>query len=84
MNLNEKKMCRVAGWGSTRTHGGAVNELQVVDVPIINLDKCQKAWHNALPVNVICAGGYGTNKGFCQVCFLSIYCYQLVFKLKMV
>ncbi|XP_042339738.1 granzyme B-like [Plectropomus leopardus] len=66
IHLKEKKKCLVAGWGFTKTKGKVVDELQVVDVPIINLEKCQKQWHNALPANVICAGGYGTNKGFCQ------------------
>uniref|UniRef100_A0A3B4TJB3 Mast cell protease 1A-like n=1 Tax=Seriola dumerili TaxID=41447 RepID=A0A3B4TJB3_SERDU len=63
--LKENKKCRVAGWGFTRTGGKVVDELQVVDVPIINLKQCEKKWHNILPAGVICAGGYGTNKGFC-------------------
>ncbi|KAF3691071.1 Duodenase-1 [Channa argus] len=64
--LKKKKICSVAGWGYTRTGGQTVDKLQVVDVPLINLEKCQEAWNNILPVNVVCAGGYGTNKGFCQ------------------
>uniref|UniRef100_A0A3B4XN92 Peptidase S1 domain-containing protein n=2 Tax=Seriola lalandi dorsalis TaxID=1841481 RepID=A0A3B4XN92_SERLL len=64
--LKENKKCRVAGWGFTRTGGKVVDELQVVDVPIINMKQCEKEWHYILPAGVICAGGYGTNKGFCQ------------------
>ncbi|XP_038572921.1 plasminogen-like [Micropterus salmoides] len=66
INLKENQNCKVAGWGLTRTGGQLVNDLQEVDVPIIKLEKCQKAWHNILPDNIICAGGYGTKKGFCQ------------------
>ncbi|KAE8294323.1 Granzyme B(G,H) [Larimichthys crocea] len=66
VKLKEGKKCKVAGWGFTRSHGEIVNDLQDVDVPIINLEKCQKAWRNKLPANVTCAGGYGTKKGFCQ------------------
>ncbi|XP_039983880.1 duodenase-1-like isoform X2 [Xiphias gladius] len=66
INLNENENCRVAGWGTNRSHGGVVADLQMVDVPIMDLEKCQKEWDNMLPANVICAGGYGTDKGFCQ------------------
>ncbi|XP_070688564.1 duodenase-1-like [Pempheris klunzingeri] len=66
IKLKEKKKCHIAGWGSTRSRGETVNDLQEVEVPIIDLEKCQKLWHNKLPANVICAGGYGTKKGFCQ------------------
>ncbi|XP_071377628.1 granzyme B-like [Centroberyx affinis] len=64
--------CIVAGWGRTETGGTAVDDLQVVDVSTIDLDVCQKAWNQiqggpiTLPANIICAGGYETNKGFCQ------------------
>ncbi|XP_070817246.1 duodenase-1-like [Chaetodon trifascialis] len=66
INLKDKKNCRVAGWGGTSSHSGVVNNLEEVDVPIIKLEKCQRMWHYTLPANVICAGGYGTKKGFCQ------------------
>lgn len=41
----------------------------MVDVPIINKDRCQSVWQNMLPAKVICAGGYFKNKGICQVTF---------------
>ncbi|KAK2835714.1 hypothetical protein Q5P01_016198 [Channa striata] len=66
INIQDNKTCSVAGWGYTRTGGNLVDKLQVVNVPLINLEKCQKAWHGILPANVMCAGGYGTKKGFCQ------------------
>ncbi len=75
MKLKDKAKCRVAGWGLTRTDGKIVDVLQVVDVPIVNLEVCKSEWKSIqfdLPDNVICAGGYNTTKGFCQVCFLSI------------
>lgn len=66
-NLKENKTCRVAGWGATESEGENVDELQVVDVPIINKDRCQNLWHHMLPANVICAGGYFGKQGICQV-----------------
>ncbi|XP_022047332.2 duodenase-1-like [Acanthochromis polyacanthus] len=66
ITLKEKQMCSVAGWGATKTNGSSVDELQVVDIPVINPKTCQTMWNDKLPANVVCAGGYGTNKGFCQ------------------
>ncbi|KAF1385864.1 hypothetical protein PFLUV_G00112180 [Perca fluviatilis] len=66
MKIKEKEKCHVAGWGYTETGGKVVDVLQDVDVPIINLKECKKKWGGNLPANVICAGGYGTKKGFCQ------------------
>uniref|UniRef100_A0A3Q1EGU9 Duodenase-1-like n=1 Tax=Acanthochromis polyacanthus TaxID=80966 RepID=A0A3Q1EGU9_9TELE len=66
ISLKEKQMCSVAGWGATKTNGSSVDELQVVDIPVINPKTCQTMWNDKLPANVVCAGGYGTNKGFCQ------------------
>uniref|UniRef100_G3PHM4 trypsin n=1 Tax=Gasterosteus aculeatus TaxID=69293 RepID=G3PHM4_GASAC len=65
MKIKDKSNCRVAGWGWTRSQGKMVNELNVVDVPVVNLEVCKKQWAK-LPANVICAGGYGTDKGFCR------------------
>ncbi|CAK6955253.1 serine protease 53-like [Scomber scombrus] len=67
MKIKDKAKCRVAGWGKTKT--GRSDVLQVVEVPIINLKTCKTEWDQIrfkLPDNVICAGGYDTNKGFCQ------------------
>nr|XP_020487722.1 serine protease 53-like [Labrus bergylta] len=66
MKLKDNKKCQVVGWGMTSTKGEVENDLREVEVPVINLEKCQKLWKNKLPSNVICAGGYGTKKGFCQ------------------
>uniref|UniRef100_A0A3P8SEI4 trypsin n=1 Tax=Amphiprion percula TaxID=161767 RepID=A0A3P8SEI4_AMPPE len=66
IKLKGKQKCSVAGWGATKTNGSNVDELQVVDIPVINLETCQKMWNDKLPANVVCAGGYGTKKGFCQ------------------
>lgn len=67
INLRENKTCTVAGWGATKSGGETVDSMQVVDVPIINLEKCKRIWQNSIPDNVICAGGYYKNKGICQV-----------------
>ncbi|XP_029988571.1 mast cell protease 1A-like [Sphaeramia orbicularis] len=66
MNLNVNQMCQVAGWGYTRT--GPSHDLMVVDVSIIDPQVCAQEWRSSinLPANIICAGGYRTNKGFCQ------------------
>ena len=66
--MKDKAKCRVAGWG-LMAKDKHTDVLQVVDVPIIKLKDCKKRWAG-LPANVICAGGYGTKKGFCQVCFM--------------
>ncbi|KAM7410185.1 hypothetical protein PAMA_001569 [Pampus argenteus] len=67
MEMKDKEKCRVAGWGLI-TGRQRVDVLQKVDVPIINLNVCKKVWADwmQLPDNVICAGGYDTDKGFCQ------------------
>ncbi|XP_030582999.1 duodenase-1-like isoform X2 [Archocentrus centrarchus] len=65
INLKENEICQVAGWGKTRTGGETVDQLREVDVSVINPQVCREQWPG-LPANVICAGGYGTNKGFCQ------------------
>nr|XP_054585976.1 LOW QUALITY PROTEIN: transmembrane protease serine 12-like [Nothobranchius furzeri] len=65
-NLKENQTCSVAGWGKTETHRYGVTELRVVSVSIIDPPICQEMWGNDLPRNVICAGGFGTKKGFCQ------------------
>ncbi|XP_054900367.1 serine protease 53-like [Poeciliopsis prolifica] len=64
-NFTENQRCMVAGWGKTESNIYS-NDLRVAEVKIINSQVCQKAWDNTLPPNVICAGGFGTTKGFCQ------------------
>uniref|UniRef100_A0A3P9B5S1 Peptidase S1 domain-containing protein n=1 Tax=Maylandia zebra TaxID=106582 RepID=A0A3P9B5S1_9CICH len=65
IDLTENEVCQVAGWGKTMNGGKTVGELRVVDVSVINPQVCKNQWPQ-LPANVICAGGYGTSKGFCQ------------------
>ncbi|XP_023265418.1 mast cell protease 1A-like isoform X2 [Seriola lalandi dorsalis] len=67
--IKVKGKCRVAGWGLTKTGGKVVDVLQVAEVPIVNPAVCKREWKEIrvnLPDDVICAGGYDTNKGFCQ------------------
>ncbi|TNN64115.1 Mast cell protease 3 [Liparis tanakae] len=66
MKIKDKSKCRVAGWGYTTTGGNTSEQLKVVDVPIVSFKVCKEKWGDHLPANVICAGGYGTKKGFCQ------------------
>uniref|UniRef100_A0A3Q2PFD5 Mast cell protease 1A-like n=1 Tax=Fundulus heteroclitus TaxID=8078 RepID=A0A3Q2PFD5_FUNHE len=63
--LADNEICSVAGWGKDETHNVS-HYLRVADVRIVNPKVCQMQWDNTLPPNVICAGGYQTNKGFCQ------------------
>lgn len=75
IKIKDNAKCRVAGWGLTKTGGKIADVLQVVEVPFVNLKDCKLKWEHAkvdLPDNVICAGGYKTNKGFCQVNFPSL------------
>uniref|UniRef100_A0A672YV67 Peptidase S1 domain-containing protein n=3 Tax=Sphaeramia orbicularis TaxID=375764 RepID=A0A672YV67_9TELE len=70
MKVKDKAKCRVAGWGRTSTNSKTSPVLRVAGVSIINHKTCQKEWATVrrppLPKNIICAGGYGTDKGFCR------------------
>uniref|UniRef100_A0A8C7VCJ8 trypsin n=1 Tax=Oryzias sinensis TaxID=183150 RepID=A0A8C7VCJ8_9TELE len=70
MTLSVNQECSVAGWGKMESTGGLVDDLRVVNVSIIDYNDCKQSW-GGLPPNVICAGGKYTDKGFCQVSFLS-------------
>ncbi|XP_030584181.1 granzyme B-like [Archocentrus centrarchus] len=60
IKLKDNQVCQVAGWGLD-------DELRMTDVPVINPQVCQSQWcPSLLPPNIICAGGYGTNKGLCH------------------
>lgn len=60
----------MAGWGLTK-NGKRVDMLQMVEVPVVKKEYCKKEWREygrlELPKDVICAGGYDTTVGFCQV-----------------
>lgn len=60
----------MAGWGLTK-HGKRTDVLQMVEVPVVKTEYCRKEWREygrlELPKDVICAGGYNTATGFCQV-----------------
>lgn len=67
--LKSKTKCQVAGWGKTEQEN-VVNDLLVTDVSPINSSTCQTMWKKVkvnLPNNVLCAGGYETKSGACQV-----------------
>uniref|UniRef100_A0A3P9BWM0 Peptidase S1 domain-containing protein n=1 Tax=Maylandia zebra TaxID=106582 RepID=A0A3P9BWM0_9CICH len=64
IKLQENEVCQVAGWGFTENYT-LPNELRVVNVLVIQHQICKENWPD-LPNKVICAGGYRTNKGFCQ------------------
>ncbi|KAM9763056.1 granzyme B(G,H)-like [Menidia menidia] len=69
VKLRNKAKCRVAGWGFTKTAGEVTDALLVADVHVVDQDTCRKRWKPRgveLPDNVLCAGGYGSKKGFCQ------------------
>lgn len=66
----------MAGWGLTKSGGPLVHQLRVVDVSVISPEVCRENWPG-LPDGLICAGGYGTNKGFCQVCFFFLFVWFL-------
>ncbi|KAF3834968.1 hypothetical protein F7725_027526 [Dissostichus mawsoni] len=68
IKFKNKQQCQVAGWGFTSDRK-PVDELLMVDVPIVDLEDCKRIWeyhHGTLPDNVTCAGGYGTKNGFCK------------------
>lgn len=65
MNINEP--CVVAGWGKTE-HCNYADELRMVNVSVIHPQVCKDKLPY-LPDKVICASGFNTNTGFCEVCF---------------
>ncbi|XP_043986044.1 kallikrein-6-like isoform X2 [Gambusia affinis] len=65
ITLSDNQECSVAGWGKTE-YSDHSNELRMANVLIINQQTCREQWGNNLPHNVICAGGFGIDKGFCQ------------------
>lgn len=77
MNVKADQVCQVAGWGRNRTGGENIDDLRVVSVSVINRYVCREQWPG-LSASVICAGGYGTDKGFCQVWLLSFHCLCLL------
>lgn len=73
----------MAGWGFTNTERKIVNELQRARVPFVDLKKCKHEWQKlrrpiTLPDDVICAGGYKTEKGFCKVCLYVRKCHLML------
>lgn len=75
VKLMENTKCSVAGWGLTKTNGFGSQDLRVANVSIISHEVCGTLWAKVrvhLPEEVICAGGYNSDKGFCQVCMLNI------------
>ncbi|KAM7011979.1 trypsin-3-like [Tautogolabrus adspersus] len=66
MEIKDNTKCSVAGWGANETGGQSADVLQEVDVSVVDYKACGRIWNFPLPANVICAGGYKTDKGFCQ------------------
>uniref|UniRef100_A0A8C5F7C2 Peptidase S1 domain-containing protein n=1 Tax=Gadus morhua TaxID=8049 RepID=A0A8C5F7C2_GADMO len=69
MKIKKNTTCLVAGWGFIKSGGSSVDKLRQVDVATIDRRTCQREWSKknyVLPANIICAGGYGTEKGACQ------------------
>jgi len=74
--IKDNTTCFVAGWGATRSRGRSVDKLREVKVSTIRRAICKEAWKEVdvnLPDNIICAGGYKTKSGSCQVCQLPFY-----------
>ncbi|XP_060889437.1 duodenase-1-like [Labrus mixtus] len=66
IEIKDNAKCSVAGWGATETSGRPTDVLQEVDVSVVDYETCERTWKVNLPANVICAGGYKTDKGFCK------------------
>ncbi|MGH0134140.1 UNVERIFIED_CONTAM: hypothetical protein FKN15_016649 [Acipenser sinensis] len=65
--LKKGTKCIVAGWGATKTEKQSTTNLQVVDVTVVDKEECKNIWNKIeITANMICAGGYKTDKGTCQ------------------
>ncbi|MBN3286079.1 MCT1A protease, partial [Polyodon spathula] len=67
--LKNGTKCIVAGWGVTKTEKPTTANLQVVDVTVVDKEECKKVWNKfktEITAEMICAGGYKTDKGACQ------------------
>ena len=59
----------VSGWGTLASGSGALpRQLQVVSVPIVSREECNKAYeaYGGITVNMICAGVPSGGKDACQ------------------
>ncbi|KAJ3598922.1 hypothetical protein NHX12_032885 [Muraenolepis orangiensis] len=63
--LKANASCSVAGWGKIKSGGPKVKQLRAVNVFTIDQKACKQQW-GTLPANIICAGGFKTEKGACQ------------------
>lgn len=63
------QISHVTGWGALKEGGSSSKQLQVVEVPIISLDDCKKAYNSTLIVTdrMFCAGVPEGGKDSCQV-----------------
>lgn len=57
----------VSGWGVTRENSGSLsNILRYVQVPIVNITKCQETYGNRVTNDHVCAGYQSGGKDSCQ------------------
>ncbi|KAL4658927.1 transmembrane protease serine 9-like [Arapaima gigas] len=65
--IKANSKCLVAGWGRNQTEGKTVTDLLVAEVETIDIKVCRQQWNQKkIPENIICAGGFRSNKGACQ------------------
>ena len=63
----EGEQVLVSGWGVTRENSGALsNILRYVQVPIVNLTKCQETYGSRVTNDHVCAGFQAGGKDSCQ------------------
>lgn len=65
-NPTTGSFCAITGWGTLKQNGGQPAKLQVVRVPIIQQETCQRYYPKAIHGSMVCAGFSEGGKDSCQ------------------
>lgn len=67
IEYRDGEMAIVSGWGVTRENSGALsNILRYVQVPIVNVTRCQETYGTRVTQDHVCAGFQAGGKDSCQ------------------
>lgn len=64
--IPDESLCQVTGWGKTLNSNESKETLREATVPIVNQEKCDKAYPGRITPQMICAGYDEGGKDSCQ------------------